>query len=189
MRRILSGFLMALACSFIAACCYAGELGSDPKAMVDIFFKADFEGDCGIRMDYVHYNPRREAEIRKKEGEYYSRGKKVASRLFQVGTSPIVVVSTYTVRHMDVFQSRGTVSVEYFQLARTRGNGSMKVFFIKDIREHDVITYQMRKVDGIWFVYDPPLPRVSIDVAKKGALSSRLWPFRTSQSRYGGMGS
>ena len=145
--------------------CRAQQL--DPKTTFERFCAMNFNGGDGNLIDFIICNPKRDAMERKKYSEYYSsRRRKVADRNIYVNFSQLIVISTYTIQSITIFKTTATAVVDFDRLVSTSGEGSGKRRFIKDIRKHDIVKYQLRKVGGLWYVYDPPLPRVSIKPVK-----------------------
>jgi hypothetical protein len=72
----------------------------------------------------------------------------------------LYVVGSYQVRDVKVEQGRGTATVVYKRLARQEeASDSPKI--IPDYKEVDAVELKLVKRGDRWWVFDPPLPRVT----------------------------
>lgn len=149
--------LMAI-CGCLIQPGYSQQLA--PKAAVEALCRSEFwvkHGyPVGARMDIVVYSSKRQVIEEKSDNQF-------ANKVVFIDSSELIVASTYTINTVNVFASSAIVKVVFDRIARTRGEGVGVRSLIKDIRKKDSVVYQLKKIKNKWMIYDPPLPRVSIE--------------------------
>jgi hypothetical protein len=125
------------------------------RKIVEAYCQAEFNGIRDIRFELVKYSSKREAMEKKRDQQF--RGK-----LLDWDADPLFVVSSYHIQKVTVEKNRAIAIVDYKRIAKTKGEGVPKRKLIPDYVEHDMVKLQFIH-DGIkWWIFDPPLPRISI---------------------------
>jgi len=127
------------------------------RNFMETFCKAEFDGGgkgMGIRLYVVKYSKKRYAEEKNTDPDF--KGKVVYPE-----SSSLYVVSSYRVISVEVKKTSAVVMIEYERLARTEGGRTLNRQLIPDCAEHEVVTYNLVYQNKKWWIFDPPLPRVS----------------------------
>jgi len=92
----------------------------------------------------------------------------------QLNTDPLFIVSTYHVSGVHFDDTTGKGKVVFERLAYTRGLGNDVNYnpnppreIIPEYKESEEVDYDLKKINGRWYVYDPPVMRVSLAAVDK----------------------
>jgi hypothetical protein len=124
---------------------------------MESFCRAEFEGEekgTGIRLHTVKYSKKRYSEEKKTDPDF-------EGKVIYLKSSSLYVVGSYRVVAVEVKNNRAIATVEYYRLARTKGGRTLNRQLIPDCNERDIVTYNLIYQNKKWWIYDPPLPRVS----------------------------
>lgn len=135
--------------------------GATPRQTVELFCKNEFVGDvAAARYDYAKVNTARELS----EGNGPP----------DVAGDPMVVVSTYYISSVESDADIGKAKVIFERLAYTRGYGTEvnnnpnpPRVIIPAYNESEEVVYNLKKIAERWYVYDPPIMRVSLAATNK----------------------
>jgi hypothetical protein len=76
---------------------------------------------------------------------------------------PLFVVASYQITDVSVKRNHAIATIVYKRLARTEGDGVSKRKLIPDSLEHDIIRLDLIYNGSRWWVFDPPIPRISLE--------------------------
>lgn len=169
---------------------WVGDKGrADPNELVTDFCEMQFTGVGSYRINIVKYTPK-------------AAKREIANDPYDIGfnysweSDPVTIVESYRIADISISGSKGTATVVYKRLARlgpSVTDESRCRTLEKDFLERDIVTLTLRRVKGMWWIMDPPPPRVSKEgvMARLGELEGILkgqahddWPAR--QWRYYG---
>jgi hypothetical protein len=80
---------------------------------------------------------------------------------------PLVVMAAYHITDVSVKNNHALATIVYQRLARTEGDGVLKRHLIPDRMAHDVVRLHLIHDGSIWWIFDPPIPRVFLDAIIK----------------------
>lgn len=158
MRYII--ILLALIAISTLGC--KNEAASENKAqdIINQYCQYEFDakvqnnGILDIRSDIAVYSKKR-AKSEKKE---FPDGE---GELIYLDEHPLYVVKSYKIERLSISDDEAYALVKYKRLARTRGVGLSRKL-VSDYKESETVRIQMVYKKGKWWIYDPPLPRVSV---------------------------
>lgn len=133
---------------------------SDPRNFIKGFCEAEYNayGDQKFqRRDFVRFGPRRQAEEWKRDVDFGGG----AIDCFERG---VIIVDSFTVIGIHVTENTAEATVVFRRLAEITDEDSV----ITDHKGQDTVDYKLVKEKSRWWVLDPPLPRLSIEVVIKG---------------------
>ncbi len=126
---------------------------SDARHTVESFCKAEFEGDeFDQRVKLIKFSPAREKKEKKRTGP-------ASPWVMFWDWDPYYIVSTYKVINVEIKDDRAVATVEYKRLAESKG----KEKIIPSYVEHDIVKLNLVYDGKQWWIFDPPLPRISRD--------------------------
>jgi len=143
----------------ISSALIAEEKSEEQKAkeVVVAFLANEFKGgDLEKRFDLIKLSPGREAKIRKIRGV-------VSPLSIEYLSDPMILVNNYNIIKIEVNGNNAVATVSYLRLCR-RSKAGLEGRFVYDYKENDIVTLYLKKLSGKWWVYDPPLPRLSFDL-------------------------
>lgn len=131
------------------------------KGVLELFCQHEFVGEGNVRRDlYAAYSPSRAKEV--ESSEY-------GGEIVVLDGDPIIIVSTYCIVGIKSNESAAKGTVVYERLAYTRGLGNDVNYnpnppreIIPEYKESEEVDYDLKKINGRWYVYDPPVMRVSL---------------------------
>jgi len=128
------------------------ELINNARSAVESFCKAEFEGDrFDQRIKLIKFSPARE----KKE---WQRSWPESPWVVFWDWDRFYIVSSYKVVDVKLSGKRGIATVEYRRIAESKG----KEKIISSYKEQDIIKIDLIYDGKQWWVFDPPLPRISL---------------------------
>lgn len=126
---------------------------NEVRSAVDAFCKAEFDGDdFNQRVKLIKYSPAREKKEKKRTGP-------VSPWVVFWDWDTYYIVSTYKVLNVDVNDDRAVATVEYKRLAESKG----KEKIVLSGTVNDIVTLNLVRDGKQWWIFDPPLPRISKD--------------------------
>ncbi len=130
-------------------------------SFMQAFCAAEFNGgleNWGIRWDAVKFSKKREREEKATDPDFERKA-------IKPGTSPMFIVASYQIVSASVKNNRATAVVDYYRLARTETVRRLTLHerIIPDCKKHEIVTYHLIMQDNRWWLFDPPLARVSLE--------------------------
>jgi hypothetical protein len=125
------------------------------REVAEQFCRAEFMGIQDIRLDIAKY--RRKQMVWEKKRDPESKG-----MVKFWDNDPLFVVASYEVEHVSVKKNHAIATIVYRRLARTEGDGVLKRKIIPDVIARDIVHLNLLYDGSIWWVLDPPIPRVSL---------------------------
>ncbi len=125
----------------------------DATKFINAFLEAEFSGDQSFRVDNAVYSAKRKKVIEKK----YSP---MIGEIFYWESETLCVVDNYEVTNTKKVDSKAIVDVTFQEFACTGGKGYGRVPLIKKNKK-SLVRYSLEYKEGRWWMYDPPIPRVS----------------------------
>ena len=126
------------------------------RELVEKFCRAEFMGVQDIRLDIAKYSRKQRAWEKKRDSE--SRG-----MVKHWDNDPLFVVESYQITDVSVKKTRAIATIVYKRLARTEGDGVLKRKLVPDRTVHDRVRLHLIYDGSTWCVFDPPIPRVSLE--------------------------
>jgi hypothetical protein len=144
----------------ISACnVYTSDLPKaekEAKKTVESFIQAEFNGIEDARSTkskFVIFSPARQIQ----EGKREFKG-----RVDELQYDPLIVVDSYRIINVKVFDNRGETTVSFTALAKTKGQGEdRKIIPVR--HNEDIVRLNLVYENNRWWIIDPPLPRVSLE--------------------------
>jgi hypothetical protein len=129
------------------------------KDVITNFCKAEFEGERDARYEYAKYS-----QSYKKKCKQIGTGENEPSctGVISLNGDMLYVVDSFSINNILVNDSTATVEVIFYRLASTEGLGFYERKIIPDTKQDDLVKYHLKKINGRWWISDPPLPRVSV---------------------------
>jgi len=150
---VLSAFAHIIAADELANLDSARELAEK-------FCRAEFMGVEDIRLNIAKYSRKQMLWEKKRDPEFRGMAK-------FWDNDPLFVVTSYQITDVSVKGNRAIATIVYNRLARTEGDGVLKRKLIHDRMSHDIVKLHLIYNESRWWVYDPPIPRVSIEALIK----------------------
>ena len=152
----VSGFLLMMLNFGVVS--HAREQSKLVRGFVEAFCQAEFMGNSGIRLDVVKYSKKRHLVEKKRDSDF-------AGKALYWDNDPLYVVASYKIVDIEVAKDKKSAqaTVAYKRLVRTEGDGVLKRKLIPDFMERDIVRLQLIYEDSKWWIFDPPLPRISLD--------------------------
>lgn len=150
---MIRNFIGIVIVTFLSACQQPDNHSNQNDALLVItrFCDAEFQGVMDVRPELAVYE-----RIAGKEPE-------PIDQVIFWEADPIMVASTFSVVGVSIHDATGTALVEYRCVMRTKGHGvGDRVFEEKCDKKHS-ITYDLVKKNNKWFVYNPPIPYISME--------------------------
>lgn len=120
------------------------------REVAEAFCKAEFEGDYfDRRFELIKYSPKREAKMRQMDFLLWE---------FDFGSNRLHIISSYQVLDVKVTEDKAVAKVKYRRLAKRTVFGGK---IIPDFKAQDISYFNLIKEKNRWWVFDPPIPRVS----------------------------
>jgi hypothetical protein len=124
----------------------------EAKKTVESFIQAEFNGIEDARSEFVIFSPKRKIQ----EGKREFKG-----LVNELQYDPLIIVDSYRIMDIKVFNNRAETTVFFTSLAKTKGVGfTRKIISVH--REKDMMKIDLVYENNRWWVIDPPLPRVSL---------------------------
>ncbi len=141
----------------ISACnVYTSDLSKaekEAKKTVESFIQAEFNGIEDARGKFVIFSQARGIQ----EGKREFKG-----RVNELRYDPLIVVDSYRIMDVKVFDNRGETTVSFTALAKTKGKGEdRKIIPVR--HDEDIVRLNLVYENNRWWIIDPPLPRVSLE--------------------------
>ena len=127
---------------------------AEARHAVESFCIAEFQGDeFNQRVKLIKFSPARQKKENKRTGP-------ASPWVVFWDWDPFYIVSSYKILSVELKDDRGVATVEYRRMAKSKGEGQIiPSEKARDIAKLDLI-YDGRQ----WWIFDPPLPRISIKV-------------------------
>jgi hypothetical protein len=126
---------------------------NEARNSVGAFCKAEFDGDdFNQRVKLIKYSVAREKMEKKRTGP-------ASAWVVFWDWDPYYIVSTYKVVNVEVTDGKAVATVEYKRLAESKG----KEKIVPSGAANDIVKLNLVHDGKQWFVFDPPLPRISKD--------------------------
>jgi hypothetical protein len=126
------------------------------RELVEKFCRAEFMGVQDIRLDIAKYSRKQRAWEKKRDSEFRGMVK-------YWDNDPLFVVESYQIADVSVKKTRAIATIVYKRVARTEGDGVLKRKLIPDRTTHDRVRLHLIYDGSTWWVFDPPIPRVSLE--------------------------
>jgi len=129
-----------------------------PEKRVESFCAMQFDGVGTYRDGTVKYTPK--AAKREIANDPYDIGFN-----YSWDVDPAIIVESFRITGVTTSGNRGTATVVYKRLARlgpSVTDESRCRTLEKDFLERDIVTLTLRRVKEMWWIMDPPPPRVSL---------------------------
>ena len=126
------------------------------RELAEKFCRDEFMGIQDIRLDIAKYSWKQMLWEKKRDPE--SRG-----MVKFWDNDPLFVVTSYQITDISVKKNSAVATIVYKRIARTEGDGVLKRKFVPDHTAHDRVQLHLIYDGSKWWVYDPPIPRVSIE--------------------------
>jgi len=143
-------FLMISACNVDTS--NSSKAEEEAKKTVESFIQAEFNGIEDARSEFVIFSPKRKMQ----EGKREFKG-----LVNELQYDPLIVVDSYQIMDVRVFDNRAETTVFFTSLAKTEGEGEDRKI-ISDHRDKDMVQINLVYENNGWWIIDPPLPRVSL---------------------------
>lgn len=155
-----SKLLVVVLCSCVMGFAWAsqGARAQDEQArqVITQFVSAEFAGEQDVRQRLAKFSAeRRESKEARRHPSY------LTGLVISLDEDPILVVTKYEIGTINVHGNQATVSVAFDELARSKGEGLPGRTLHAGSKANATVQYELRKTKGKWYVFDPPLPRVS----------------------------
>lgn len=125
----------------------------------------DSHGDGAFRVGKAQFSHKQNSAV----GECDCQ---VPREAFDIVYGPMVLISNWSISETQLKQSNEAVALVRFHVLATTGgegdveNGIHQRRIVASIPPHDeTIIFRIRRKNNMWYVIDPPLPRVEIDSA------------------------
>src|SRR6266540_792313 len=167
MNKILMGILVVFLCH--PNNIFANN--DNVRTVVNNYVVAQFKlGEEEYFLKYVKFSSKH------KEFEYLNYHAEEGS-VYDIIKDPLFIVDSYEIHKIICNGNKAEALIKYKRLARTNGRLYNREI-ITDILPNDVVKLHIIKSGNSWFIVDPPLPRVSIQVLKNEyeKLFKRLYP-------------
>ncbi len=131
------------------------ELNDDAgaKKFINEFLKAEFIGNESFRVDNTINSAKRQQMITKKY-------KPMIGEIFQWENEELSIVDSFEIKEIKISKQKATVTVMFQEFGRTLRGGYVKNPIIKT-NEKTPAKYQLIYKKDRWWLYDPPMPRIS----------------------------
>jgi hypothetical protein len=126
------------------------------RELVEKFCRDEFIGVEDIRLDAAKYSRKQALREKKRDPEFRGMVK-------FWDNDPLFVVTSYQIREVLVNKNTGLATIVYDRIARTEGDGVLKRKFVPDPNAQDRVQLHLIYDGSKWWLYDPPIPRVSIE--------------------------
>jgi len=123
----------------------------DARKFINEFLEAEFIGNQAFRVDNVINSPKRQKWIKEK----YSP---MIGEIFYWESEKLCIVDHYEVTSIKIINSKAIADVTFQEFACTEGYSDIPL--IKKNKK-SFVRYSLEYKKGRWWVYDPPIPRVS----------------------------
>jgi hypothetical protein len=135
---------------------YFDEIQKDPRLLINEYCKEVFLGSEDIGIELVKLSLEKaikEQALAPKFGEN-------AGKILFLANDPLLVVESYKLKDLKISKTKGEATVCYKQLAYTKG-GMYNRGFIIDRKDNVLVKFNIRYIEGKWWIIDPPLSHVS----------------------------
>ncbi len=127
---------------------------SNAKRMVEVFCKAEFEGDeYDQRVKTIKYSPIREKKEKQRTGH-------ASPWVVFWDWDRFYIVSSYRVLDIELKDAKGVATVEYQRIAESIGKGKI----VPSLKDHDIVKLDLIFDGKQWWIFDPPAPHISSQV-------------------------
>jgi hypothetical protein len=129
------------------------------KDVITNFCTAEFNGERDARFNYAKYS-----QNYKKNCKQIGTGDDEPSckGIISLTGDLLYIVDSFIIKNVSIKGNSATATVDFDRLAYTEGLGFDARKIIPDIKGSDIVQYNLKKIKGRWWIYDPPLPRVSL---------------------------
>jgi hypothetical protein len=136
----------------------ANELANQDSAreLAERFCRAEFMGVDDIRFDIAKYSRKQMLLEKKRDPEFRGMAK-------FWDNDPLFVVASYQITAVSVKRNHAIATIVYNRMARTEGDGVLKRKLIPNSLENDIIRLNLIYNGSSWWVFDPPIPRISLE--------------------------
>ena len=149
MKKIFS--LTIFIMSFYVSWGVASPTLDDPKKIINAFLEAEFNGDQAFRVDNAMYSAKRKRAIKEK----YSP---MIGEIFYWESETLCVVDGYEVTNIKTVDSKAIIDVTFQEFGCSEGYSDIPLI---RTNKKSLVKYSLEYKKGRWWVYDPPIPRVS----------------------------
>src|SRR5919201_1811744 len=134
------------------------ELANQDSAreLAERFCRAEFMGVEDIRFDIAKYSRKQMLLEKKRDPEFRGMAK-------FWDNDPLFVVASYQITAVSVKRNHAIATIVYNRMARTEGDGVLKRKLIPNSLENDIIRLNLIYNGSSWWVFDPPIPRISLE--------------------------
>jgi hypothetical protein len=156
--RIVSFLIIYAALSMLSHAFPENESATQDSAkeLAERFCRAEFMGVEDIRFDVARYSRKQMLLEKKRDPEFRGMAK-------FWDNDPLFVVASYRITDVSVKRNHAIATIIYKRLARTEGDGVSKRKLIPDSLEHDIIRLDLIYKESRWWIFDPPIPRISLE--------------------------
>ena len=127
---------------------------AEARHAVESFCIAEFQGDeFNQRVELIKFSPARQKKENKRTGP-------ASPWVVFWDWDPFYIVSSYKILSVELKDDRGVATVEYRRMAKSKGEGQI----IPSEKARDIAKLDLIYDGKQWWIFDPPLPRISIKV-------------------------
>ena len=123
----------------------------DARKFTNAFLEAEFIGNQSFRVDNAMYSAKRKKVIKEK----YSP---MIGEIFYWESETLCVVDNYEVTNIKTVDSKAIVDVTFQEFGCSEGYSDIPLI---RTNKKSFVKYSLEYKKGRWWVYDPPIPRVS----------------------------
>jgi hypothetical protein len=124
------------------------------RQTVESFCKAEFEGDdFDLRVKLIKFSSSRKKIEEKRTGP-------ASPWVYFWDWDPFYIISSYKILNVELRENRGMATIAYNRVGESKG----KERIIPSKKEQDIVKLDLIYDGKQWWIFDPPLPRISINV-------------------------
>ncbi|MGH7253542.1 MAG: hypothetical protein ACREIE_07040 [Nitrospiraceae bacterium] len=143
-----------------ATAVWADEMPMTDQAalqVIEAFCRAEFDEDSDKRFELIKFTSGGRAAELHRAGHGMIPGVRIFPEQM-----PLIVVTSYVVETVTVSQDRARATVIYRTVAR-KGEGGIFARIVPSTVQPERVELQLVYADGRWWIFDPPLPRISLE--------------------------
>ncbi len=147
-------FLIACFILFYPSWSYASkDIDGARKFMIE-FLEMEYIGNPFFRVDNVMYSQERKSWVDKKYSD-------TNAELNRWDGDQLCVVDSYEIKEIKIINQRAIIEVVFKEFAHTDGKKGYGDSPLIRTEKNNKETYHLRYKNERWWIYDPPIPRVS----------------------------
>lgn len=129
----------------------------EARNTVEAFCKAEFDGnEFDQRTKLIKFSPAREKKEKERTGP-------ASAWVVFWDWDPFYIVRSYKILNIELKDNHGIATVEYKRAAESKGKGKI----ISSPKASDIVKLDILYDQKQWWVFDPPLPRISLNALTK----------------------